>query len=201
MSGTTGAAAPAGWYDDPAGSGQKRWWDGTQWTENLHDPSLEVYGAEAKPVVGAGTPVYNAFIWLIVLLPLLSIASLIGFDMRDYMSRVMQDPSNASAALFSTGYLVLMLLNWGIYLVTALLAYFDWKRLARDGFVRPFHWAWAFLGSTVYVIGRSVVVKRRSGRGLLPIWILIAVMVLGFIVAIVKTVDVMSTTVSLMQFS
>ena len=26
---------PAGWYDDPSGSGL-RWWDGEQWTEHVH---------------------------------------------------------------------------------------------------------------------------------------------------------------------
>ena len=30
-------STPAGWYDD--GSGRKRWWDGTQWTEHL-EPSV-----------------------------------------------------------------------------------------------------------------------------------------------------------------
>lgn len=26
---------PAGWYDDPSGSGGKRWYDGEKWTEHL----------------------------------------------------------------------------------------------------------------------------------------------------------------------
>lgn len=26
---------PPGWYVDPHGSGQQRWWDGTTWTEHI----------------------------------------------------------------------------------------------------------------------------------------------------------------------
>jgi hypothetical protein len=29
-------AVPPGWYPDPAGSAQQRYWDGTRWTEHLH---------------------------------------------------------------------------------------------------------------------------------------------------------------------
>ena len=133
--------------------------------------------------------------WLIALLPLLSIVSFMSFDlagyMRDSMSASMSG-STATMELFSPSYLWMVAGGWGIYLVTALLAYFDWRKLGRDGYARPFHWAWAFLTGTVYVIGRSVVVRRRSGRGLLPIWVLIAVFVLSCVVSIVQVVGAMS---------
>jgi len=50
--------------------------------------------------------------------------------------------------------------------------------------VRPFHWAWAFLYSGVYIIGRSIIVQRRIGRGLAPIWAWVAMSVLGLIVSV-----------------
>jgi hypothetical protein len=37
--------APFGWYPDPAGSALLRWWDGSQWTENLESPRPEVQPA------------------------------------------------------------------------------------------------------------------------------------------------------------
>ena len=48
---------PAGWYTDPAGNAQLRWWDGSAWTANLVDappalpelPAPDVAGVEAAP--------------------------------------------------------------------------------------------------------------------------------------------------------
>jgi hypothetical protein len=45
---------------------------------------------------------------------------------------------------------------------------------------KPFHFAWVFLSSGVYPIGRSVVVRRRTGAGIAPMWVTIGVLVLGF---------------------
>ncbi|MBG0560425.1 DUF2510 domain-containing protein [Actinoplanes aureus] len=35
MSDTTATAVPAGWYADPAGAPQQRWWDGFRWTDHV----------------------------------------------------------------------------------------------------------------------------------------------------------------------
>ena len=52
---------PAGWYDD--GSGNRRWWDGLQWTEHVvtgqHAPATETTAAEttaAETTAAASTP-------------------------------------------------------------------------------------------------------------------------------------------------
>ncbi len=34
------ATPPPGWYLDPSGSGDQRWWDGQQWTERTQPPSM-----------------------------------------------------------------------------------------------------------------------------------------------------------------
>lgn len=36
------AQTPADWYDDPEGRHQKRYWDGTRWTENCADDGVPV---------------------------------------------------------------------------------------------------------------------------------------------------------------
>lgn len=42
------SSIPPGWYDDPAGPGNERWWDGTQWTESTR-PATDQGGIPAAP--------------------------------------------------------------------------------------------------------------------------------------------------------
>src|SRR5215831_470417 len=44
---------PAGWYDDPAGRHEKRYWDGTGWTAGVYDGGVTVTDPPGSP----GTPV------------------------------------------------------------------------------------------------------------------------------------------------
>ena len=61
MTGTSHAptrtAIPAGWYPDPRGSAQRRWWDGTAWTHALEAPPEPVTPVYAN-LPGPGTPAY-----------------------------------------------------------------------------------------------------------------------------------------------
>jgi Protein of unknown function (DUF2510) len=191
------ATPPAAWYPDPAGSAKQRWWDGSQWTDHFHDPALEVYGAVATPMPSASTPVYGPYIWLITLVPLLSVVQLLFFDMTGYVLRstdasLSNDPTASVQLMLDPAYLMLQASSWVIWLVSVLFAVLDSRRLARAGVIRPFHWAWTFLYSGIYVIGRSIVVKRRVGRGLAPVWVFIGVTVFSFIAVSISFIAAMT---------
>ena len=204
---------PAGWYADPAGSPQLRWWDGTQWTSHFQAPAQAQAPAYAPytpaaaapiPTVPPGTPVYNPFIWALTLLPLLSLLLLpLSFTEIDQaMSSSFNDPTSVNPyGGYSTGGLLIQglttLLSWLIYGAGVVLAFFDRKWLLAKGYAQPFHWAWAFLG-VVYPIGRSVVVRRRAGRGIAPMWVTIGVLALSLILSVVVIATVFQSFMTAM---
>ena len=186
-------AVPPGWYPDQ--SGVQRWWDGTQWTEQVqapYDPATRALALKAPD----GTKTGTVWIWLIVLLPLLGLSSIFLIDWADYIDSTIASSLSApyggyagSLAFYtSPGYLLSNLLSFVLYGLTVVFAALDVRELKKRGVQQPFHWAFAFLTSIVYVIGRSVVVKRRTGGGLAPLWVYIAETVLSFIVGIIFAV-------------
>jgi hypothetical protein len=42
---------PAGWYPDSNNPGQKKWWDGTKWTEHVQDASSDDAALSVRPAV------------------------------------------------------------------------------------------------------------------------------------------------------
>lgn len=49
-----GSGIPAGWYDDPSGTGL-RWWDGEQWTEHVHTAESAAAAAGTTDAPGSGS--------------------------------------------------------------------------------------------------------------------------------------------------
>jgi hypothetical protein len=232
---TEGVGTPQpGWYPDPAGSTQLRWWDGTAWTQHLQPAASEAaagqsagdgyaqnpypqsqhaqsqyaqnphaQSAPAQTPLGAHPAIYTPFIWIIALLPLLSGIAIASLDMRVMIVRPSQLHSMiGSPMLGSPMYFVVSVLGWVIYGVSVWMAYLDWRALGRIGIVNPFHWAWAFLTGIVYVIGRSVVVRRAIGsRALVPIWVIAGVYLLAFIIMVVKVAALLTSAVALYSVS
>lgn len=141
-----------------------------------------------------GTDPYTPWIWLIVAIPVVQTLPIFFIDWSAFISASMSDPTGLGpyAVLFSPAYLVLMAFGWIGLGLQIWFAYLDWRELQRRGVPQPFHWAWIFLALAVsyavYAIGRSVVVKRRTGRGLAPMWVTIATIVGGFVIGIWLTV-------------
>jgi hypothetical protein len=188
VSDPTNAVLP-GWYPDQ--NGHQRWWDGTQWTENVQTPysTAQPFAALKAP---AGTKTGTVWIWLIVLLPVLGLFSFFAIDIEGYMRDVMANPTSVSSMLSiytSPAFLISTVAGWLLIALTIVFAVLDWRALKARGVPQPFHWGFAFLGiagfGVVYPIGRSIVVKRRTGGGLAPLWVTIAIYVITFVVTLV----------------
>jgi hypothetical protein len=240
----------AGWYDDPAGSGGLRWWDGSRWSDHVQPaqqqsqhqqppapehsapsygqavppqqqpapqasaqyayPAAPAYGSHpgAEPRrVDPGTPVYGPFIWIITLLPALSLL-LLPLSFTGFEDMIRSEMQSGGTGYGMTGGLsggallaqsAATLFGWLIYGAGVVLAFFDRKWLLARGFDRPFHWAFAFIPAPVYPIGRSIVVRRRSGRGIAPMWVSIGLLALSLIIGIAVTVWIFSITIGMMN--
>lgn len=160
------------------------------------------YAAVDRPAVNTALPPYTPWIWVMLALVALPIIALAFFDFDSYMRAAVGTSSGdftgptSPLAMFTPSYFALLGLGWVTYALTVLFAYFDWRQTRQSGLVRPFHWAWAFLSGGVYIIGRSVIARRRTGRGIAPMWIWIALEVIALIVAFSKSISAISNLMS-----
>jgi len=188
-------AQQKGWYPDPSGAPVQRFWNGTEWTEDRYDPSLAVYGTTPPLVAGQGAAVKNGLLWVIVLLPLLSVIGTVQFDLTTYVRASL----SATGPVMSPGYALVQFLGFVVYAATIVLAFLDYRGLSRLGVPRPFHWAWTFLTGGIYIIGRTVIVRRRVGGSLAPIWTWVAIWALAGVVAFVKTAAALTELAPLLE--
>jgi hypothetical protein len=189
---TNTQGTPAGWYQDANDPRQLRWWDGTQWTDATQTPYDTAGGAGLAATTPADTNTKHvwAIIGVFVLQLILSLVFMATFDWDAYMRTSLSSTTGLESYSFilSPGYLAIQALSVLGYAATVAFAYFDAKQLGARGVQRPFPWALSFIpsyGATVYIIGRSVVVRRRTGGGLAPLWVYIAVFVIGMIASFV----------------
>lgn len=186
-------SAPPGWYPDPENAAHGRYWNGAAWTDVRHVPG-QPYPVAPPLKAPEGTDWNTPWIWLVIVLPVVSVipmlfvpwGSMFAFDPTS------NDPSAAMSGTFgiflSPFYWVSLLLGYAAYGLGVFFAYRDVKELTARGVPKPFHWAFAFISGAVYTIGRSVVVKRRTGRGHAPIWVEIAAFLV--ITAIVAWIEI-----------
>jgi hypothetical protein len=201
MTNNPAGPTPPGWYPDPAGTQSQRWWDGSTWTDNVKQNSVPQGTAPysvvgyADPKAPEGTSPYNKWIWLNLALQFAVYIPLLLFPWGSYFGSMLQssssdsvssDPMAAYAVMFSPEYLALIGFNYLCVGLTIVFGWLDYRALRAAGVPRPFHWAWGFFilagaGVLVYLIGRSVVVRRRTGSGIAPIWIYVVSQVVGLV--------------------
>lgn len=233
MSDTTPTNVPAGWYPDPTDASWQRWWDGSGWTEhavpaasasvahNTGTPQAPAYvHAPASPTAPLRTDIQTStvWIWLVVLLPLVMLPTIFLIDWRGYLESSLDMSSLDSAnpmmpsVGMTLGSLALSVAGYVVAGLGILFAWLDWRELKRRGIQKPFHWAWAFLAlvvtNGVYVIGRGVILRRQTGKGLGPVCVWIAVSLLSLIVGVVyagiivsEVLDLISRQAGDIQFS
>lgn len=199
--GTASGAAPA-WPGSAAPMP-----GGSAWPTPAPPVVPAVAASPPHPEVATETP----WIWLVVLLPVLSTLSVFLVDWRGYIDTVMQwsmygGGRGALPPAFSSGTVSMTLLGLGGTLAAGLVvlfAWLDWRELRSRGIPRPFHWAFAFLAlvvtNGVYVIGRAVVLRRETGKGLTSLWVWIGVTVLSWIVAGIFTVQIMNDVMEMIS--
>jgi hypothetical protein len=191
MTDTTRITIVAGWYSDPAGSGQLRWWSGVAWTEYL----------APRPVAVSPTPVLDAFAgpattvaeatpdipltptrwrtgssWLLALTPIIYLVVYLGG------LPAFAEVNNVRGLILTVG-VALFLPTVFVVIFTAV----DWSRLGRFGYrSRPNPWL-LFLTPAVYLLSRSRKIRRATGHGSAPLWTWLAAWALSCAVAGVVT--------------
>jgi len=217
---TSTGRAPAGWYPDPDPDqlGSSRWWDGYSWAPLPMPPSTE------PPVQVRRTD--TVWVWFVIALPLLSgIGSVLLADLGDPLRRIIEQtfasieegsrmrPLDTWRITFEImpSVLWLNLASYAVIGVVVLFAWLDWRELRRRGIPRPFHWAFALLGFVgagviVYMIGRSVVVRRHGGSPVaFWVWIVteaiaLAAALVYATVIIVQLANTLMTSISGLSF-
>lgn len=190
---TSYSSLPPGWYPAPGRPGQLRWWDGHVWAD-AHQAQAVPARTGARPPLHSGAAVYNWAIWLVALLPLANVLLELAWkptlSYRTVVSSGRSIRMLELGSVFTPVYFLLLLAGLVAYMLCLWSAYVDWKKLAAEGVVRPFHWAWAFLAPAVYVIGRSLAVRKVARPlGLAPVWAVLATAALAVIVAAIKAAE------------
>lgn len=156
-------------------------------------PSYPSAAPAAPAPVRRDIPTDTPWIWLVVFLPVLSLVPLFFFDWNGLLETAVLDPSGSAAAEWAASFagasLLLTLLGYLVIAAQIVFAYLDWRALRARGIDKPFHWAWIFFAivvtNGVYVIGRGVVLRRQTGKGLGPVWAWIAVSAVTLIFIVV----------------
>jgi len=139
-----------------------------------------------------GTDTNTIWVYLSIIASILPIVALFLIDWETYLRLTIAAESDPTVATelgqWTVGVLGISVLSYVLIGVSVLFAWLDWRELKKRGIAKPFHWAFAFLTlvistAAVYIIGRTVVVRRETGKGFAPLWVWIGLTLLSWIIA------------------
>jgi hypothetical protein len=197
-SATAAPAAPAASAVTPSAPSPDDFWAGRS-AATPYSNAAPYSGAPESLAAPAGTSPYTPWIWALALLPLVNtVVSIIQLPSIgaaiESATRSASSPPPAAPMVDLTSALLSLVLFGAAMLFTVL----DWRALNRASVPRPFHWAWGFfmiVGAPVYMIGRSVVVRLRTGSGLAPMFINLALILVNVAIGITILVITFTTVI------
>jgi hypothetical protein len=159
-------APAAGWYTDPGDGTQLRWWSGTQWTRHFAPATQPPPVQPVTAPMGSGRRWDTVWVWLLAFLPWL-------WTVTFFVAVNFSGPPSESALSSYLWFLVPVTL-------TLLFAILDTLQLRRWHGTAA-HWAWAMLGGPIYIIARTVVLRRSGRYGLAPLWVALGNVLAAFL--------------------
>lgn len=122
--------------------------------------------SEPHPSISTGTP----WVWLLACIPAVQTIALepdlLGFT--EIATSPTRTASDGTVDLLVAGFAIDFGVTLFVIVAAGLLAFLDERALQHRGVPRPFPWGWGFLLG-VYLVGRTVVLRRRLGRGAAPL--------------------------------
>jgi hypothetical protein len=187
---------PAGWYPDPGGSADLRWWNGTQWTSQLNaipvapivqpsplgrdaseqiQPTVEKAYIPFSSAAAAPRPVlrgiaYTRTVWWICFQPLWGLAT------QGVLYTIVTAFGPVPTGQIVLGFTVLNLALWGLLVR---LAFADRRALVEGGNGSAASPWWILLSPLIYLIARARQVRMWEDAGAWApvIWWVIALVI------------------------
>ncbi|MFV0374695.1 DUF2510 domain-containing protein [Microbacterium sp.] len=162
--------------------------------------------ASTVPRPAEGVPTGTVWVYLATIVPLLGVVPPFFIDWEAlFVGGASTALSSGLSGLYATvnlawigGTLIALVVGVG----SVLFAWLDWRELSRRGIPKPFSWGFAafvfVLGIGVYVIGRTVVLVRRTGAGLAALWVWIATLAVSAMAGVILSTIIVQHILDLM---
>ncbi len=172
-------------------------------------PSAPAYAAAQRGPSAPGVSTDTVWIYLAIAASFLPVLSVFFIDWESFFAAsfapVYSDSQMGTAMMGMVGQsLLISVFGYAMIALTIVFSWLDWRELKSRGVSRPFHWAYSFfallVSITVYIIGRTVVLKRETGKGMTALWVWIASVAAATIITVVWSIDFFSKMALYMNY-